>query len=127
MQGRNAADIMEDMGIGQRMQRLREEDGMTQEELGEKLGVSQGTVSQWESGKRVPGGEAVKAMAELFDTTADFILGIVDEEIKLVPYFRELKEEEELLMQAYAQLTGRQKRIVEELVSSLADMNNRRG
>ena len=46
------------------MQRLREEDGMTQEELGEKLGVSQGTVSQWESGKRVPGGEAVKAMAE---------------------------------------------------------------
>ena len=118
---------MEDMGIGQRMQRLREEDGMTQEEMGEKLGVSQGTVSQWERGKRVPGGEAVKAMAELFDTTADFILGIVDEEIKLVPYFRELKEEEELLMQAYAQLTGRQKRIVEELVSSLADMNNHRG
>lgn len=118
---------MEDMGIGQRMQRLREEDGMTQEEMGEKLGVSQGTVSQWESGKRVPGGEAVKAMAELFDTTADFILGIVDEEIKLVPYFRGLKEEEELLMQAYAQLTGRQKRIVEELVSSLADMNNHRG
>ena len=127
MQGRKAADIMEDMGIGQRMQRLREEDGMTQEELGEKLGVSQGTVSQWESGKRAPGGEAVKAMAELFDTTADFILGIVDEEIKLVPYFRGLKEEEELLMQAYAQLTGRQKRIVEELVSSLADMNNHRG
>lgn len=127
MQGRKAADIMEDMGIGQRMQRLREEDGMTQEELGEKLGVSQGTVSQWESGKRAPGGEAVKAMAELFDTTADFILGIVDEEIKLVPYFRGLKEDEELLMQAYAQLTGRQKRIVEELVSSLADMNNHRG
>ena len=48
MQGRKAADIMEDMGIGQRMQRLREEDGMTQEELGEKLGVSQGTGSQWE-------------------------------------------------------------------------------
>ena len=127
MQGRKAADIMEDMGIGQRMQRLREEDGMTQEGLGEKLGVSQGTVSQWESGKRAPGGEAVKAMAELFDTTADFILGIVDEEIKLVPYFREMKEDEELLMQAYAQLTGRQKRIVEELVSSLADMNNHRG
>lgn len=127
MQGRKAANIIEDMGIGQRMQRLREEDGMTQEELGEKLGVSQGTVSQWESGKRAPGGEAVKAMAELFDTTADFILGIVDEEIKLVPYFRDLKEDEELLMQAYAQLTGRQKRIVEELVSSLADMNNHRG
>ena len=54
-------------------------------------------------------------------------MGIVDEEIKLVPYFREMKEEEELLMQAYAQLTGRQKRIVEELVSSLADMNNHRG
>ena len=76
---------------------------------------------QWESGTRTPSGEAVVALARVFDTSADFLLGLVDEQIRLVPYFRDLSEDEHLLLQAFSQLTARQKRAVEHLIAALAD------
>ena len=61
--------------IGNRIMALREEDGLTQAQLAERVGVSQATVSQWESGTRTPSGEAVVALARVFDTSADFCSG----------------------------------------------------
>ena len=107
--------------IGNRIMALREADGLTQAQLAERVGVSQATVSQWESGTRTPSGEAVVALARVFDTSADFLLGLVDEQIRLVPYFRDLSEDEQLLLQAFSQLTARQKRAVEHLLAALAD------
>lgn len=114
------------MTIAERIAALRSAEGMTQSEFAAKMGVSQATVSVWESGARVPSGEAIVAMARLFDTSTDFLLGLVDDQVRLVPYFRDTTEDEQLLLQAYAQLTTRQKHIVEELVASLAEMDNER-
>ena len=107
--------------IGNRIMALREADGLTQAQLAERVGVSQATVSQWESGTRTTSGEAVVALARVFDTSADFLLGLVDEQIRLVPYFRDLSDDEQLLLQAFSQLTARQKRAVEHLLAALAD------
>ena len=41
---------MDQEKIGRFIARLRKERGMTQEQLGERLGVSQRTVSRWETG-----------------------------------------------------------------------------
>lgn len=108
------------MDIGKRIEELRIAEGWSQTELANKVGVSQGTVSQWESGARVPSGDCVVTLAQIFDTSSDFLLGLVDEQIRLVPYFRELSDDEQLFMQAYAQLSKRQKRVVEELVAVMA-------
>ena len=113
------------MKIGDRITALREADGLTQAQLAERVGVSQATVSQWEGGTRVPSGEAVVALARVFDTSADFLLGLVDEQIRLVPYFRDLSEDEQLLLQAFSQLSVKQKRAVEHLVAALADGGGR--
>jgi transcriptional regulator with XRE-family HTH domain len=45
---------MTDMKLGQRMQKLRENAGLTQRKLAERLGVTVQTVSNWETGHREP-------------------------------------------------------------------------
>lgn len=45
---------MDQQKIGEFLSRVRKERGMTQAELGEKLGVGQRTVSRWETGRNLP-------------------------------------------------------------------------
>ena len=42
------------MEFNTELQRLRKERGMSQEELGEQLGVSRQTISKWENGSAYP-------------------------------------------------------------------------
>ena len=98
---------------------LREEEGITQSALAENLGVSQSAVAQWEAGTRVPTAGAIVAIARYFDTSADFILGIVDEKLRLVPYYKDISEKDQTFMQAYAQLPADKKSAVGEIVYGL--------
>lgn len=104
------------MDFGTKLRLLREEEGDTQARLAEKLKVAQSTVAQWEAGTRKPSADAVVAIARCFDTSADFLLGLVDERLRLVPYYKDLTENEQTFMQAYAQLSAERKSAVGEIV-----------
>lgn len=54
---------------------LREEAGMTQKQLAEKIGNSQRNISNWESGNSQPDLETVVRLADLFGVTTDELLG----------------------------------------------------
>ena len=54
---------------------LRKKKGIQQKELALSIGVSQPTVSEWESNKTDPSGERLKKLAEYFDVDELFILG----------------------------------------------------
>jgi transcriptional regulator with XRE-family HTH domain len=56
---------MEIASFPQRVKRLRKATGMKQEELAEKLGVNQGTVSKWERGRQEPEPKHMDAIADL--------------------------------------------------------------
>lgn len=58
-----------------RLKELREKKGISQRELAKDLGVSQGTVGNWESATREPNFETVKRIAEYFGVSTDYILG----------------------------------------------------
>lgn len=58
---------------------LRKEKNMTQAELATLLGVSQGTLSQYESGKRTPDSKVLLRLVGVFQKTANYILGIPEE------------------------------------------------
>ena len=60
---------------------LRREIGMNQKELGDKLGVAQTTVSAWETGKNEPDYKSIRSMTELFEVSADYLLGFNDDHI----------------------------------------------
>lgn len=55
---------------------LRKKKGMTQQELGQILGVTNNAVSYYESGKRQLSGEMLQKLAEIFGVSTDYILGI---------------------------------------------------
>ena len=48
---------------------------MTQVQLAEALGVSNGTVAMWEIGKREPNFETLNRLSDIFDKRIDYILG----------------------------------------------------
>ena len=59
---------------GKIIKQLRRDSGLTQAELGNKLGVIKQTVSSWENDISSPSNETLSAIAELFGVTVDYIL-----------------------------------------------------
>lgn len=60
--------------IGKFIAELRKEQNYTQEQLGEKLGVTNKTISRWETGTYLPPAEALLSMSELFSVSINEIL-----------------------------------------------------
>lgn len=59
--------------IGLNIKKLREERGITQAQLAERLGVTFQAVSKWECGNTVPDVSILPDIAELFGVTVDFL------------------------------------------------------
>ena len=65
-------DIMETKTI---IHELRTKQGLSQEQLAEKVFVTRQAVSRWENGETVPNTETLKLLSELFDVSINTILG----------------------------------------------------
>ena len=57
--------------LGQRLTTLRKAAKLTQEEVAEKLGVTQSAVSQWETGLAAPSASLLPALLDLYGTSAN--------------------------------------------------------
>lgn len=55
---------------------LRTKNGLSQDELAEKVFVTRQAVSRWETGDTVPGTETLKLLSKLFDVSINTILGV---------------------------------------------------
>lgn len=62
------------MEFKEKLQELRKEKGLTQEQLAEKLYVSRTAISKWESGRGYPNIDSLKAIARFFSVTLDELL-----------------------------------------------------
>ena len=73
--------------IAKNIQKLRQEKGMTQLELAEKINYSDKSVSKWERGESLPDIVVLKAVADLFEVTLDYL---VEEEHDGKPVTKEM-------------------------------------
>lgn len=64
------------MSFGQKLNYLREKQGLTQNELATILFIQQTTVSSYEKDKISPSAETIIKAADYFNVTADYLLGI---------------------------------------------------
>ena len=62
------------MTLGLRIQALRKKQGLSQEALGEALGVSRQAISKWEGDQAIPELDKLTAMAALFGVTLDYLV-----------------------------------------------------
>ena len=62
------------MEFHEKLQELRKNKGLTQEELSQMLYVSRTAVSKWESGRGYPNIDSLKAIAKFFGITVDQLL-----------------------------------------------------
>ena len=60
--------------VGAQIARLRKEKGLTQNDLGDRLGVSFQAVSKWERGETLPDTAILLDLANALETSVDFIL-----------------------------------------------------
>lgn len=66
------------MNLAERLRSLRTHFGYSQAMLAEKLAVSRMAYTQYESGSREPGLETLIVLAEIYQVSTDFLLGISD-------------------------------------------------
>ena len=65
---------MDQIKIGKFIAALRKEKGLTQEQLGEKLGVTNKTVSRWENGNYMPDVEMLSLLSKEFGVTINELI-----------------------------------------------------
>lgn len=61
--------------IGKKIKELRETKGLTQKELADKLGLSDGAIGFYETERRNPPIEILNKLADFFDVSVDYLLG----------------------------------------------------
>lgn len=59
------------MEFSEKLQTLRKQKGLTQEELAQELFVSRTAISKWESGKGYPSIDSLKEISKYFSVTID--------------------------------------------------------
>ena len=67
------------MNIGARIKQLLEKNSMTQRDLANKIGITETSISRYISGERMPKANIVVYMADVLNTTTDYILGRTEE------------------------------------------------
>jgi transcriptional regulator with XRE-family HTH domain len=62
------------MKFGEKLQQLRKSNGLSQEQLAEKVTVSRQAVSKWELGESIPDTDNIVQLSKLFGVTTDYLL-----------------------------------------------------
>lgn len=85
--------------IGNRIRKYREELGISQKQLAEQLGVSNGRVSNWEQGINRPDADMLAEICYVLKVSPSSLLGVKlskeelsDTEWKIIQAYREKKE-----------------------------------
>lgn len=108
--------------LGGRIRKLRESRNMTQTELSEILGMkTYTTVSKWEKNENFPKGKDLKKLAEIFNVTSDYLLGLSDTELGKITTQNKHPE----ILTIYNQLEEpKQEKVLDYAKEQLEEQNN---
>ena len=62
------------MKLGDKILELRKKQGLSQEQLGEKINVTRQTISNWELEETAPNPEQLKMLSKIFNVSLDELL-----------------------------------------------------
>ena len=71
-------DTKKQFDFGECLRDLRTEKGWYQQDLAKLLNTSQDTISLWERGKSLPDFMSFRKLAQIFQVSADYLLGLTE-------------------------------------------------
>lgn len=100
--------------FAKKLKALRQEKGLSQNDLAKMLYVSQQTVGSWETGRTTPNPETLSKIVSILGVSADDLLG---NEQKEKPAIK--KDDEPHKIPGYDQLTPANKAAIDQLIANL--------
>ncbi len=99
---------------------LRKEHGLTQQVLANALGVTQQSVHKYENNYIEPDIEALMTLADIFDTSIDYLVGYTDIKHKIEPTEKfDLNIAEKTFIQQFRKLSSQKRKVVIDLIEIL--------
>jgi len=108
--------------LGNRLKRAREKKRMTQQEVADKLGVSNGAISGYERNYRDPDTEMLKKLATLYEVSVDYLTGNVIKESSAtyeIDKEQKLREDVKNFVEILVELPEHKRKLVEEMIKTL--------
>ncbi len=62
----------------QRLTELRKENGLTQQQLAEKVGTTSDSIYSWEKGRSQPSIEMICSLCRELGVSSDYLLGLIE-------------------------------------------------
>ena len=109
--------------LGKKIRELREENNITQQDLAKYLKVAKSTLSQYETGSRIPNDDIKKAIALKFNVSIDYLLGLTNIPNTIDDYIQKsntnsyhINDDEQILIRKYRQLKAEDKQIIDTML-----------
>ncbi|HHW03367.1 MAG TPA: helix-turn-helix transcriptional regulator [Thermoanaerobacterales bacterium] len=97
--------------VGKKIKELRLNRKMTQEELGKIIGVTTSMIGMYETGARNPSYAVLNKIAEYFNVTTDYLLGLEEKE----------DAETRAIARAFKNLSSKKRELLFKLAESMAE------
>lgn len=109
------------MGFPETLKYLRNSEQFTQKNLAKKLNLTANTVCEWEKGRSEPSITTIKKLAELFNVTTDYLLGLEDDfgNVIIEKEAPQLSAEELQIIENYRALNPSGKKLVKQTIDTL--------
>ena len=104
------------MDFGDRIKKLREEKGLSREEMSNQLNISYSALSKYETNKRFPDKNTLIELANFFDVSVDYIIGRTD-----VRKFEDFPEEIKGIANLFVGMSGSKQKAIEKLFKELLE------
>lgn len=110
-----------------RIKKLREERGESQEDLAKLLGYRKQAISQWENSGKIPRARALEFIAEHYQTTSDYLLGIGSGKEMTQSQGSAISAEEMILLKRYRKMGKQQKDTIQKVAETIAPFEGEEG
>ena len=101
------------LSLGLNLSKIRIESKLNQRELAQALGVTAGAVGLWETDKRLPDAHMIVKIAQYFNVSTDYLLGLSDSpNMREIIHGEQLSSEEKEIVDMYRNLNADGKRIL---------------
>lgn len=113
----------------ERLRQLRKQAGLSQQELADKMQVTKQTISQYERNVRKPDYDTILFFCDLFNVSADYLLGKADvtirllnsDELEMLSGGNRLSDDEQLLIQTFKALNKQGKEKIIDYISDISE------